>query len=764
MAPHPELVAEQAYLDRVYERLREQRERTSEQLTDVLLQGGVTPQSVVEREMMAEQAAMRLGQLDVGHLPICFGRIDRDQTPSEQALPGEAFYIGRMGVWDEDQDPLVIDWRAPVAEPFYRATGRHPMGLARRRHFMCAGNVIEAIEDEVFSADALPESTDIDMVGSGALLAALERDRTGRMHDIVATVQREQDEVIRGSMHGVLVVQGGPGTGKTAVALHRAAYLLYTHRFPLERQGVLVVGPNPLFLRYIDQVLPSLGETGVGLYTVDGLVRTLPDSRVTRRGTESDAEARVKGDARMIGVMARAVKDRQRPLARDARIPFGAFTLVLHADETVDIVNAVKRRPGVHNARRRQVEQLVLKRLLAAHERAVAAIRPSIGVEESEELKEAAVEREREARLRLSRVPEFVAAIDRMWPLITPEELLHDLLGARALIRLAGKGALTDEEIELLVRPRSESYEEVPWTSADLALLDELRIHLGRPARTRHNGDDEIRQYGHVVVDEAQDLSPMQLRVLARRSLGSMTIVGDVAQASGHWAPSSWDQVLAHLPSIGHTPRLVELTVNYRTPGAIMDVAASVLAEAAPELHMPKSARPGGQPPSVVAADDLAASIVDAVRRERGLGGTLAVVCTPSDETRLATALTNAGIDVGRDEDGLEQAVALVPVVLAKGLEFDSVIVAEPASIVDDAKFGLRVTVRCLNPRHQARHDRAHQASARLARTRPAIVRYAAATSGRTSERRRLSPTQICDESIDYVDRFITEMRERAVS
>jgi DNA helicase IV len=699
LARHPELVAEQAYLDRVYERLREQRERTSEQLTDVLMQGGVTPQSVVEREMIAEQAAMRLGQLDVGHLPICFGRIDRDQSLSEQGMPGEAFYIGRMGVWDVDQDPLVIDWRAPVAEPFYRATGRHPMGLARRRHFMCEGRLIEAIEDEVFSADALPESADIDMVGSGALLAALERDRTGRMHDIVATVQREQDEVIRGSMHGVLVVQGGPGTGKTAVALHRAAYLLYTHRFPLERQGVLVVGPNPLFLRYIDQVLPSLGETGVGLYTVDGLVRTLPDSRVTRRGTEADAVARVKGDERMIGVMARAVKDRQRPLARDARIPFGAFTLVLHADESADIVNAVKRRPGVHNARRRQVEQLVLKRLLAAHDRAMASIRPSVDrelltdgddAEHAESVREAKESEERERRARLARVPELVAAIDRMWPLITPEELLHDLLGARALVRLASKGALTDDEVDLLVRSRSDNYEEVPWTSADLALLDELRIHLGKPARVRHNGDDEIRQYGHVVVDEAQDLSPMQLRVLARRSLGSMTIVGDVAQASGHWAPSSWDQVLAHLPSVGHAPRLVELTVNYRTPGAIMDVAASVLAEAAPELHMPKSARPGGQPPSVVSADDLASSIVDAVRREQGLGGTLAVVCTPSDETRLAAALAEAGIDVGRDEDGLEQAVSLVPVVLAKGLEFDSVIVAEPAAIVNNAKFGLR--------------------------------------------------------------------------
>jgi DNA helicase IV len=340
----------------------------------------------------------------------------------------------------------------------------------------------------------------------------------------------------------------------------------------------------------------------------------------------------------------------------------------------------------------------MLRRLLGAHERALASIRPSApelpadaeDADHAASVRDAKEAEEQERRARLSRVPELVAALDRMWPLITPEELLHDLLGAKALIRLAGKGALTDDEVDLLVRARSETYEEVPWTSADLALLDELRIHLGKPTRTRSAHDDEIRQYGHVIVDEAQDLSPMQLRVLARRSLGSMTIVGDVAQASGHWAPSSWDQVLAHLPSIGAPPRLVELTVNYRTPGAIMDVAAAVLAEAAPELHMPKSARPGGQPPSVASTDDLAAGVIEAVRRERSLGGTLAVVCTPTDEARLARAFAEAGIEVGQDEEGLEQAVALVPVVLAKGLEFDSVIVAEPAAIVSHAKFGLR--------------------------------------------------------------------------
>lgn len=696
MAANPELVAEQEYLDRVYQRLGEQRERTTELLSETLLQKGVTPGSVVDREVVAEQAQLRMGQLDVGRLPICFGRIDRDNTPSEQGLPGETFYIGRIGVWDAHQDPMVIDWRAPVAEPFYRATGRHPMGLARRRHFACTGQHIDAIEDEVFTPDALPASSDVEMVGAGALLAALERDRTGRMHDIVATVQREQDEIIRGSMHGVLVVQGGPGTGKTAVALHRAAYLLYTHRFPLERQGVLVVGPNPLFLKYIDQVLPSLGETGVGLYTVDGLVRILPDSRISKRGTEPESVARIKGDERMVKVMARAVKDRQRPVSKPVRIPFGAFTLTLHPEESAEIVNQVKRRPGTHNARRRQVEQLLTKKLLARHEQQVATLRPQIVTpldtdpEHEESVREAQLEREREQRVRLSRVPEFVAALDRMWPLISPEELLHDLLGAKALVRLAGRGVLTDAECDLLVRPRSETYEVVPWTSADLALIDELRVKLGRPVKNSNAADDEIRQYGHVVVDEAQDLSPMQLRVLARRSLGSMTIVGDVAQASGHWAPSSWDQVLAHLPSVGGPPRLTELTVNYRTPGAIMDVAAAVLAEAAPELHMPRSARPGGQVPRVVSTHDVEAAIADAVREEDAKGGTVAIVVTPGDERRVARALREAGVAFGEGEEGLDRPIALVTVTMAKGLEFDSVVVVEPKNIVDDAKFGLR--------------------------------------------------------------------------
>ncbi|HVE94130.1 MAG TPA: ATP-binding domain-containing protein [Acidimicrobiales bacterium] len=700
MAKHPELEAEQAYLDRVYARLAAQRAEASAQLYDVLLQGKGTPQSVHEREIVAERTQARMAQLDIGHLPVCFGRIDRDDSPSEQAPPGEHFYIGRLGVWDEHQEPLVVDWRAPVAEPFYRATGRHPMGLARRRHFATEQQRIAAIEDEVFTPGALPQGADVEFVGEGALLAALERDRTGRMHDIVATVQREQDEIIRGPLHGVLVVQGGPGTGKTAVALHRAAYLLYTHRFPLERQGVLVVGPNPLFLRYIDQVLPSLGEAGIGLYTIDGLVRSLPHSYVTHRGRESESVRRVKGDARMAKVIARAVRDRQRALPRDLAIPFGAFTLTLTAEMSADVVAQVRRRGGTHNARRRQVELITLRRLAAVHEAAVERARDAGHAAESYEPDEedrlnaadAEAARNDDVQRRLRRVPELVAAWDRMWPRLSPEELLHDVFGARPLLALATRGSLEDAEVDLLFRPRSATFEDVAWTSADLALLDEARVHLGPEDGHRHD-EDEPRTYGHVVVDEAQDLSPMQLRVLARRSLGSMTVVGDVAQATGHWAPSGWDEVLTHLPSRGADPRIAELTVNYRTPGAIMDVAASVLAEAAPDLRMPRSARPGGRPPSVVRVDDraaLPAAVASEAAAHRNEGGTVAVVCTAADEAVLAEALRNAGVRFATGEEGLDAPIALVPVDSVKGLEFDSVIVVEPESIVRGTQFGLR--------------------------------------------------------------------------
>ena len=369
MATHPELEAEQAHVDRAYERLDQLRADTAELLRSVLDQGrGGTHQFREERDVIVRTSLARLDQLDIGEQALCFGRIDR--RADGPALDGatESFHIGRLGISGDDLEPLVVDWRAPVAEPFYRATGRDPMGLVLRRHLAAQGRRIVGLEDEWFGAPppgavtgtgpgSGPEAG-LELGGPGALLAALEGARTGVMRDIVATIQSEQDAIIRAPLPGVMVVQGGPGTGKTAVALHRAAYLLYTHRFPLERQGVLVIGPNPLFLRYIEHVLPSLGESGVTLSTVSGLVHG-----VTVRA-EDDAEvARLKGDARMAGFLARAVRSRQRGLRHDARVPFGSTVLRLPTDVSVSIVSAARRRPGTHNARRRFVEQLVVRRL-----------------------------------------------------------------------------------------------------------------------------------------------------------------------------------------------------------------------------------------------------------------------------------------------------------------------------------------------------------------------------------------------------------------
>ena len=324
--PHPDLAAEQAHVDHAYDRLEAMRAAALDMLYTAFGERGGTFQAVTERDIMVRTSLNRLEQLQIGGESLVFGRIDRLATDADGEAAPEAFHIGRLAVSDTDQEPLVVDWRAPVAEPFYRATGAHPMDLTRRRHFMTEGRRIVDLEDELFGRG----SEDADgglgagLSGSAVLLAALERSRSGRMRDIVATVQREQDEIIRGPLAGILVVQGGPGTGKTAVALHRAAYLLYTHRFPLEQQGVLVVGPNPLFLRYIEHVLPSLGETGVELSTVGGLF-----GDAVSTGQDSRAAARLKGDARMARFVARAVGDRERPLRRPVRIPFGQTVLTL---------------------------------------------------------------------------------------------------------------------------------------------------------------------------------------------------------------------------------------------------------------------------------------------------------------------------------------------------------------------------------------------------------------------------------------------------
>ncbi|HUP75503.1 MAG TPA: DNA/RNA helicase domain-containing protein [Acidimicrobiales bacterium] len=657
---HPELEAEQAYLDHAYECLEAAR-AAAIRLTDISEAGpGGTSQARFERDVLYETVAGRLSQLDLGSRSLVFGRIDYEG--------GERFYIGRLGIWDRERDIVVVDWRAPVAEAFYRATGREPLGLERRRHFSTRGRTLLAIEDELFGdlsflddpVDGRPR-----VQGEGALIAALETARTGRLSDIVATIQAEQDDIIRAPMPGVLVVQGGPGTGKTVVALHRAAYLLYTHRFPLEGQGVLVIGPNRLFLAYIEQVLPSLGEAGVEQSVLADLVANV---RVDGRAPEN--VGRVKGDLRMVPFIERAVRDRERPLLEDLRVGYGVQSLWFTVEQSQRVVRDARRRFRTHNGARKFVESELFTAL-------AASAREEINVDT--------------LRDRLRDNLDVRRALERMWPVLAPAQLLHDLFGSKALIRSAARKQLTEREVDLLHRPRVAHPDKVVWTDSDVALLDEARELLG--ARPGKRDIDSVRTYGHIVVDEAQDLSPMDLRVLSRRSLsGSMTVVGDIAQSTGAWAHTSWDEILEHLPD-RRPPRTVELTVGYRIPAPLVTLAARVLREAAPQLKPPISVRQDGSPPRIVRVATITDGLIDVVRDELAEveQGNVALVCPASLVDDVCDALGAAGVPYGRaTRRGFDQQVTVVAVGMVKGLEVDSAIVVEPARIVSEEAQGMR--------------------------------------------------------------------------
>jgi DNA helicase IV len=628
-------------------------------LTDGLVpERGGTFQAQFERDAMWEQVQQRLARLALGDRSLVFGRLDFDA-----ATGGDRFYIGRFGVWDDAQDAVVVDWRAPAAEPFYRSTASDPLGLERRRHFATRGRTLLGMDDELFG-DLSRLDQPGGLQGQGALIAALEEARTGRLGDIVGTIQTEQDEIIRAPMAGVLVVQGGPGTGKTVVALHRAAYLLYTHRFPLEGQGVLVVGPNRLFLSYIEQVLPSLGEAGVELATIGDLVPA-----VAVDGLDPEPVARVKGDLGMVRLVARAVRCRQLPLREDLVVGHGVESLRLTVDDSARIVAEARRRFRTHNAGRRFVEAEVFAGLAA-----------SSRAELDTDL----------VRQRLGRDPVVREALEWMWPVLTPAELLHDLFGSRSLLKAAGD-RLSPEELALLHRPRRAHVDDVVWTTSDAPLLDEARAALG--PRPRRKEEDEVRTYGHIVVDEAQGLSPMELRMLERRSLnGSMTIVGDIAQATGAWAHDDWESILEHLPR-RHEPQRRELTIGYRIPAPAMTLANRVLREAAPQLRPPIAIRTVGEPPRIVRAEDLLPRLGEVVAEERRAveSGNVSIVVPGSLLVPVSAWLSDHGVDFGRPtRRGLDHQLTLVPVSLIKGLEVDSVIVVEPSRIVGEERQGLR--------------------------------------------------------------------------
>jgi len=671
---HPDLEAEQAYIDHAYLCLEKSREDAWRIRSLNEADTGGTFQARYERNAFDEQLLARLTNLDLGDAALVFGRIDRAQG---EAI--ESFHIGRLAVADEQREPVVVDWRAPVAEPFYRATGREPMGLARRRHFAVEGRQLLGIEDELFGEGHLGighdegldgvQQQETGLRGYGTLLTTLARGRTGQLGDIVATIQAEQDEIIRSTHNGVLVVQGGPGTGKTVVALHRAAYLLYTHRFPLEDQGVLVLGPNRVFLRYIERVLPSLGEAGVEQAVLADLVP------MHRFGLKEDPRiARVKGSLQMTEFLIKAVRDRERPLREDFVLPYGAGYLRLKVGESARIVREARRRFRRHNAAYRWVETEVVAALAAT------------GREQNPDLET--------LRDSLRDIAEYRALLVRMWPILTPAELLNDLFGSKALLRSAGE-SLADDEWPLLYRDRQALLDEVQWSDSDIALLDEAMALLGpRPRKSgRIHEADEVRTFGHIVIDEVQDLTPMQLRMVSRRSLnGAMTVVGDLAQATGPFAPDTWDDILRYLPD-NRPSKVVGLSVGYRIPAQIMKLAERVMNEAAPGLRAPRSIREGDAEPLIIETKSLVGESVQhaIAMRDQLEGGNVAIVAADSRCTEIEDELTKRNIEFGRaGSSGLTFDLTVVPVSVVKGLELDGVIVVEPTEIVESELHGMR--------------------------------------------------------------------------
>ena len=751
----PEVVEEQAYVTKAYDRLEAMRaaaERVRAAYADV--RAGGTHQARLERDIAWDVTQRRLSDLDIGETPLVFGRLDMEPAPGEAA---PVWYVGRLGVEDDEHTPIVVDWRAPVAEPFYRATAVAPMGVVRRRHLITRrGREVIGIDDEVFDQDTA-ERTGLQVAGEGALLAALERNRTGRMGDIVATIQAEQDEAIRADVQGVLVVGGGPGTGKTAVALHRAAYLLYTHRRRLASQGVLLIGPSPVFLRYIEHVLPSLGEQDVHLSTIPGL-----KPRLRKVVAEPADVAALKGDARMARVVARAVTDRERGLPRDLIVVIDGLRLRLSRNDTARAADAARRRRGTHNEKRPYLVRRVVDQLVARYKQAaIRAFREQgarrgapdgnvtsmfdrdggfdvamAGVLARGEQPPEGWEQELRARLR-SRT-EVREALERMWPPLSGTDLVNDLFGFRALVHSAADGVLTDAEQELLHRRREPDIARVAWTDGDVALVDEADALLGpietaRPNRRRRRTDEafdtasrvlddlglhgyadaatlaqrygetagdgggtegagEPRTFGHVLVDEAQDLTAMQWRMLARRCpSGSMTLVGDPGQASKPGAVAAWDDVLAHLPT-HNPPRTVTLTINYRTPAEVMDVASRLLAVAAPSIAPSRSVRSTGEDPRFVpvGAGDLVSVATDHVRTAAARSGTIAVIAPEAMHDTLVATLADLGASAN-PSDALDAPIAVLDATSAKGLEFDHVVVVEPAKLVSPDRAGLRL-------------------------------------------------------------------------
>lgn len=705
-----ELQKEQEFIDRLYDRVDVLRGVAAQRVQDALTPVGTGQQARLERDVLVSERSGLLAALNAVDGSLCFGRIDLSD--------GVAHHIGRIGIREDDtaHTPMLIDWRAPVARPFYLATNHTPMGLRRRRHITTEGRAVTELHDEILDVGDRERTGFEDPSGDTVLLAAVNSARTGRMADIVRTIQAEQDRIIRAPHRGVLVVEGGPGTGKTAVALHRAAFLLYEHRELLAKRAVLIVGPNPAFLSYIGEVLPALGETGVLLATQAELF-----PGVHARGTDAPRAAAVKGGAAMSEALALAVRDRQQLPEPGAPVivPHDDGDLILDWEIAYEARQAARDTRLPHNLARPHFAFRIIDALTAQLTERIGADPyggPNfLGPDDIAQLgKGVAVSRE------------VHAAIDELWPPLTPEGFLADFLAepvyvpeadAEAIRRAPGEGGWTpadvpllDEAAELLgvddsaerAAAEAERQERIAYAQGVLELSrgsesfefeDEeselLAAHdiidAERMAERQEEADhrsaaeraaaDRTWAFGHIIVDEAQELSPMAWRLLMRRSpTRSMTLVGDPAQTSEEAGVGSWKEILE--PYVGDRFEHVRLGVNYRTPAEIMELAAKVLRVEDPSFEPPGSVRSTGEVPWVRdAGDDLAGAVARAVAELTPEEGRLAVIAPRELHEEIAAPLD--GVAAGAEPD-LTRTVVLLGPRQAKGLEFDHVLVVEP--------------------------------------------------------------------------------------
>ncbi|MFE3447022.1 HelD family protein [Nocardia sp. NPDC059180] len=727
-SPDTEIDREQSHLSVLYDRLDGMRKYATDRLRTVLLETGGTPQARSERESFTQLYTEDLSKYDAAEHGLCFGRIDLDGDGTDGDADSERRYIGRLGILDEDNDyePLLLDWRAPLARPFYLATTAAPDGVLRRRHIRSRNRRVTAINDEYLDLDIARRagaSEDDGGVGSeSALLSALNAARTGHMNDIVETIQSEQDAIIRAEHKSVLVVQGGPGTGKTAVALHRAAYLLYTYRQQLAKAGVLIIGPNATFLDYIGQVLPSLGETGVLLSTIGDLY---PGVKATREDSLRAGE--IKGSLSVLEVLKHAVRDRQEVPSEPIALSFDGYRLTLDRKIVTRARGRARSSRRPHNLARPIFASSVIDALVDQLATTMGAdpIGGGRSLLSSTDLAEIADEMRADAQIQ--------RAISALWPILTPQQVLADLLADPArLDRVAGALAPADRA-ELLRQDNGE------FSAADAPLLDELAELLGiddaeererarrrwraqlaeaqdaldiltgsapqdledeldpeilmaydlidasqlaerQQVRTRQTtaeraAGDRTWTYGHVIVDEAQELSEMAWRMVMRRIPNRwITVVGDVAQTGDPAGASTWQSMLE--PYVAKRWKLTELTVNYRTPAEIMAAAGEVLAAIDPQAQVPRSVRESGHPPRALRCDAAAlrAALAGLVAGERG-PGTTAVIVPHASATELA--------------DLAAESVRVLTVHEVKGLEFDAVYLVEPQQIIAESPRGL---------------------------------------------------------------------------